>query len=499
MQPTDRSFAGARGMALVSGALVLLLLVFALLAPALTTGARAVDAPFAARIAATPTDDLLFGPADASPLTPALGVSRRLDRVAWDDTVFGQRLHALVLHAANSILVLLVLRGAIRRTAPSLGAAALFALNPLAAVAVLWLGGRAAMLATGFCLLAIAALAWHRRRPGLLRGACWLAAFLLALLAHPGAAILPAVLLAYEILHQPRGSWRPALRDLWPALVLSVLALVAHARAAGLPSLPTSPWSWCALAYPLAAVVPGAVALDAQALSRAARRALLAITLLLLAASAVGTHLAVRAWRSDDLLLARVLRLQPRYEPARVWLAVQSRARGRPADAEPLAAALGPHREAWAAAFVTAAGQKARAGDDLAADLLLDHAATLAPGRADVRRRRGDAARKIGQDGVAFSNYVAALKVDAHDAEALSGLGEVLMARGQRADARDLFQQAVAEKADHTNALLGWARCEGEAGLTAEASALYDRVLALDPLHADAARERAARGTGKSP
>jgi Flp pilus assembly protein TadD len=110
----------------------------------------------------------------------------------------GCHLTNLLLHTANAVLLLLVLKqmtGALWRSAL---VAALFALHPLHVESVAWVAERKDVLSTFFWILTLGAYGWYIRRPGPLRYAAVTAAFVLGLLAKPMLVTLPCVLLLLD-------------------------------------------------------------------------------------------------------------------------------------------------------------------------------------------------------------------------------------------------------------------------------------------------------------
>lgn len=143
----------------------------------------------------------------------------------WGVWPGGYYLVNVLLHAANALLVFLLMRsvGAERGTAWLVGA--LFAVHPLQVGSVAWLPERKNVLAMFWALLA--ALAYLRnartREPGYYAAA--IGAFALALLSKTAVVTLPLSLMAAEWLVLGKRGWRPFVRS---------LPLLALAGAAGL-------------------------------------------------------------------------------------------------------------------------------------------------------------------------------------------------------------------------------------------------------------------------
>ena len=110
----------------------------------------------------------------------------------------GHHLTSVALHAANSVLVLLLfvrMTGARWRSAL---VAALFALHPVHVESVAWVAERKDVLSTFFGLLALLAYASFARRAGPLRYAAVLLCFALSLLAKPMLVTLPFAMLLLD-------------------------------------------------------------------------------------------------------------------------------------------------------------------------------------------------------------------------------------------------------------------------------------------------------------
>jgi tetratricopeptide (TPR) repeat protein len=104
----------------------------------------------------------------------------------------------VLLHAANAVLLFLLLQSATGFRWPSLMVAALFALHPMNVESVAWADERKNVLSMLFFLLALHAYVWYTRRPGLRRYAAVAFFFALALLSKPQVIALPFLLLLWD-------------------------------------------------------------------------------------------------------------------------------------------------------------------------------------------------------------------------------------------------------------------------------------------------------------
>ena len=127
----------------------------------------------------------------------------------------------VALHAANVLLLFLLLQRATGAVWRSLLVAALFAVHPLNVETVAWLAQRKSLLSTLFSLLTIAAYGWYLQRPGWKRYLAIVAAFSLALMSKPMAVSLPLVLLLldYWPLQRDENRDRVPHKDLTPLTV----------------------------------------------------------------------------------------------------------------------------------------------------------------------------------------------------------------------------------------------------------------------------------------
>ena len=104
----------------------------------------------------------------------------------------------VLLHAANAVLLFLLLQSATGFRWRSLMVAALFALHPMNVESVAWAAERKNVLSMLFFLLALYAYAWYAREPGFRRYAAVAFLFVLSLLAKPQAITFPLLLLLWD-------------------------------------------------------------------------------------------------------------------------------------------------------------------------------------------------------------------------------------------------------------------------------------------------------------
>jgi len=172
---------------------------------------------------------------------PLTWLSHMLDCELFGLQAGGHHLTNLMLHLANTALLLAVLWKMTRAFWRSLFVAFLFALHPLHVESVAWVSERKDVLSTLFWLLTMAAYARYVGRPGVARYVALLSFFALGLMAKPMLVTLPCVLLLMDYWPLGRLKWpRPGLtaarsaevqwpfgRLVWEKIPLFLLAAVA--------------------------------------------------------------------------------------------------------------------------------------------------------------------------------------------------------------------------------------------------------------------------------
>jgi tetratricopeptide (TPR) repeat protein len=129
---------------------------------------------------------------------PLTWLSHALDCQLFHLNPSGHHYLNLLLHAANVVLLFLILQWFTGYTGRSLMVAALFAIHPINVESVAWVAERKNVLSMLFFLLAIGAYGWYVRRPGIARYLSVVALFALGLMAKPMVITLPLVLLLLD-------------------------------------------------------------------------------------------------------------------------------------------------------------------------------------------------------------------------------------------------------------------------------------------------------------
>jgi tetratricopeptide (TPR) repeat protein len=159
---------------------------------------------------------------------PLTWLSHALDYQLFHLNPAGHHYTNLLLHAANALLLFLILQWFTGYTARSLMVAALFAVHPLNVESVAWVAERKNVLCMFFFLLAVAAYGWYVRKPGIARYLLVALAFALALMSKPMAITLPFVLLLLDY-------WplRRVAESFAPAGIASAIVTMIAQRAGG--------------------------------------------------------------------------------------------------------------------------------------------------------------------------------------------------------------------------------------------------------------------------
>ena len=156
---------------------------------------------------------------------PLTWLSHMLDCRLFGPSPIGPHAVNLLLHLANTLLLLLVLNLMTRSLWKSAFVAALFALHPLHVESVTWVAERKDVLSTLFWLLTMWAYVQYTESPSLKRYGVVTAFFALGLMSKPTLVTLPFVLLLLD--YWPLGRWAQASRRERWRLVRQKLPLFA--------------------------------------------------------------------------------------------------------------------------------------------------------------------------------------------------------------------------------------------------------------------------------
>jgi protein O-mannosyl-transferase len=129
---------------------------------------------------------------------PLTWLSHALDYQLFRQNPAGHHFTSLLIHAANAVLLFLLLMYATGRLGPSLFVAALFAFHPINVESVAWVAERKNVLSTFFFFAALGTYCWYARKPGWKRYLAFTGLFILGLMSKPMVITLPFVLLLLD-------------------------------------------------------------------------------------------------------------------------------------------------------------------------------------------------------------------------------------------------------------------------------------------------------------
>jgi tetratricopeptide (TPR) repeat protein len=129
---------------------------------------------------------------------PITWLSFALDAQMFGMNPAGYHFTNVAIHAANAVLLFLLLASATGFVWRSLAVAALFALHPLNVESVAWVAERKNVLSMFFFLVALAAYGWYARRPGIGRYLAVTVAYALSLMSKAQAITFPFALLLLD-------------------------------------------------------------------------------------------------------------------------------------------------------------------------------------------------------------------------------------------------------------------------------------------------------------
>jgi tetratricopeptide (TPR) repeat protein len=139
-----------------------------------------------------------FETSETSDWHPITWLSHALDCQLFGLNPSGPHTINVLLHAANVVLLFLILESATSLAWRSLVVAALFALHPINVESVAWVSERKTVLSMLFFLLALAAYSWYARRPGVGRYMAVTLAYALGLMSKAQVITFPFALLLLD-------------------------------------------------------------------------------------------------------------------------------------------------------------------------------------------------------------------------------------------------------------------------------------------------------------
>lgn len=129
---------------------------------------------------------------------PLTWLSHALDYQLFRVNPAGHHFTSVLIHAANVVLLFLLLLWTTGQFGPSAFVALLFALHPINVESVAWVAERKNVLCTLFFLLTLLAYGWHAKKPAWQRYLTVVALFICALASKPMVITLPFALLLVD-------------------------------------------------------------------------------------------------------------------------------------------------------------------------------------------------------------------------------------------------------------------------------------------------------------
>ena len=189
---------------------------------------------------------------------PLTWISHIADWSFYGKSPGGHHLTNVYLHAANSVLLFLLLLYMTGFLGRSAMVAILFALHPAHVESVAWLSERKDVLCVFFWFATMLAYAWYVRRPSWKRFMWVVCGFACALMSKPMAVTLPFTLLLLDVwplgritfTKETRARWFASVWKLciekWPlfimAVIASVITILAQRASGAVASLQLFPW-----------------------------------------------------------------------------------------------------------------------------------------------------------------------------------------------------------------------------------------------------------------
>ncbi len=146
---------------------------------------------------------------------PLTWISHMVDWKLYGNNPSGHHMTNLYLHAANAVLLFLLLLYMTGYLGRSAMVALLFALHPAHVESVAWISERKDILCTFFWFAALLAYAWYARKPSWKRYLWVVFGFACALMSKPMAVTLPFTLLLLDIWPLRRITFTPETRAHW--------------------------------------------------------------------------------------------------------------------------------------------------------------------------------------------------------------------------------------------------------------------------------------------
>jgi len=187
-----------------------------------------------------------FHTSDAANWHPITWLSHALDCQIFGLNPEGPHTINVLLHAANAVLLFLILESATGLAWRSLAVAALFALHPINVESVAWIAERKNVLSMFFFLVSLAAYGWYTHRASVGRYLVVTAAYVLGLMTKPQVITFPFALLLLDywpLYRLDRSSFGKLIGEKVPWFALSAASAVITMKVqTGATQMKLSPW-----------------------------------------------------------------------------------------------------------------------------------------------------------------------------------------------------------------------------------------------------------------
>lgn len=425
---------------------------------------------------------------------------------------------SLLLHAANTVLLVVLLNMLLGRPWLAALVGLLFGIHPLGVEPIAWIGERKTLLATFFGLVSVLLYLQHVRRPQWLLYGCSVAVFVLALMSKPTTVPLPLVLLALDVWPLRRLSGRAVVEKLpffAVAGVFAVITVVSQRHVELLAVHALSPGQTALLAchnllfYPLQMLWPARVAPFHEfpspvSLSNGLLLGAVVGNVVLLAFLAISlrwTRALLVGWLCFFLLLLPTL-LNKAYAPSVAW----DKYTYLPAVGLLIALAwligegwtrlAAAPRWRWArgamialaVVVVVALGWRTRVQLKhwQTTEIVYDHMLRLNPSAPVLHHNLGLILGDKGRFAEAVSHYEQALHARPDLEDLHNNCGNALARLGRLDEAIPHLERAIQLKPKDAKAYNNLGNVLSDKGRLDEAASCYDKALALKPDFADA-------------
>ena len=462
---------------------------------------------------------------------PLTWLSHMLDCQLFGPSPIGPHAVNLLLHLANTLLLLLVLNRTTGSLWKSAFVAALFAVHPLHVESVAWVSERKDVLSTLFWFLTMWAYVRYTESPSLKRYGVVTAFFALGLMSKPTLMTLPFLLLLLD--YWPLGRWSEASRRERWRLVRQKLPLFAMSLTSGVLTYVAQHKGGAirtVIELPLSSRISTAIIAYVSYMAKMLWPAKLAVFYPhpvsvplwhILAAAvflAAVTTLVIRSARSRPYLVVGCLwyvvvlapmigliqvgdqAIADRYTyvsliglfimfawgvPASIE-AFRHKGKGESGDltCQSIVRPLGVLSLIAIAALAACTWRQTGYWHD--SINLWTHTLAVTTENGVGHYNLGLALQRLGRTDEAIDQYEQAIRIRPDDAEALNNQGAAYGALGRIDEAIEKYKQAIGINPDYADAYNGLGAAYGQLGRSAEAMDAFKQAIRIDPDNADA-------------